>query len=34
MRTLGYWAGAFWCLVCIVEAWALLLLFEAVEKWK
>jgi hypothetical protein len=34
MRTLGYWAGAFWTLVVIIESWVLLLLFEAVEKWK
>ena len=34
MRFIAYVAGAFWTLVCIVEAWALLILFEAVEKWK
>lgn len=25
--------GAFWTLVCVVEAWALLLLLEAAELW-
>ena len=34
MTTLGYWAGAFWALVCIIEAWALVHLLAALETWR
>ena len=34
MRTLGYWLGAFWTLVVIVEAWVFLHLVAALETWR
>ena len=34
MKTLGYWLGAFWTLVVMVEMWVLTHLWAALETWR